>query len=141
MVTGGLAVNAYVEPVVSLDLHIVVALDQLGKIKEIAKSVFRIEEHPYSVNLFSEDSELRIQIQTDPRYQKFIANCTPRKVLGYTMNVAALKDVLEGKIWAFSDESRRKSTRQKDLADIIRIVESYPDLIDILPDSIRKLVA
>ena len=56
------------------------------------------------------------------------------------MKVAIVEDVLQGKIWAYSDEQRRKSKRQKDLADIIRLIETYPYLVDQLPDSIRKIV-
>jgi len=48
--------------------------------------------------------------------------------------------VVSGKVWAYQDETRRKSKRQKDLADIIRLVEEYPALIEKLPDSIQKLV-
>ena len=54
------------------------------------------------------------------------------------MKVASLEDVLQSKIWAYSDEERRKSKRQKDLADIFRLVESYPDLKELLPESIRN---
>lgn len=57
--------------------------------------------------------------------------------MGYEMKVAALQDVLRGKIWAYSDDQRRKSKRQKDLADIFRLVEAYPHLMDLLPESIR----
>ena len=56
------------------------------------------------------------------------------------MNVAALEDELQGKIWAYSYEQRRKSKRQKDLADILRLVEAYPELIKMLPPHIRKAV-
>jgi hypothetical protein len=42
-----------------------------------------------------------------------------------------------GKIWAYFDEQRRKSKRQKDLADIFRLVESYPHLKDLLPESLK----
>jgi len=62
----------------------------------------------------------------------------PKVVLGYKMNVARVEDVLQGKIWAYSDEARRRSKRQKDLADIMRMVESYPELEDKLPAGIRK---
>ena len=55
------------------------------------------------------------------------------------MKVAAVEDVLQGKIWAYLDEQRRKSKRQKDLADIFRLVEAYPNLKDLLPESIRKI--
>jgi len=54
-------------------------------------------------------------------------------VLGYEKAVASLQDVLKGKIWGFSDETRRKSKRQKDLADILRLVENYPELKNELP--------
>ena len=63
-----------------------------------------------------------------------------RSVLGYEMKVASVEDVLRGKVWAYSDEQRRKSKRQKDLADIFRLIEEYPYLSDQLPVSIRKLI-
>ena len=49
-----------------------------------------------------------------------------------------MEDVLQGKVWAYSDEKRRKSKRQKDLADIMRLVEANPALETSLPASIRK---
>ena len=63
-----------------------------------------------------------------------------RNVIGYKMNVASLEDVLKGKVWAYMDESRRKSKRQKDLADIARLVEDYPELSKQLSPSIRSKV-
>jgi len=63
-----------------------------------------------------------------------------KKVLGYEMKVAALDDVLTGKIWAYSDEERRKSKRQKDLADIMRLVETHPHLHDVLPEEIKIMM-
>jgi hypothetical protein len=53
------------------------------------------------------------------------------------MKVARLEDVLQGKVWAYMDKSRRKSKRQKDLADIFRIVEGYPQLEETLPQGLR----
>jgi len=137
-VIGGLAVNAYAEPVVSLDLDIVVVADAIEKLINTAEKVFIIKKFPHSFNLKSPQSDFRIQLQTDPRYQNFISNATNKKVMGYEMKVAALEDVLRGKIWAYSDEQRRKSKRQKDLADIFRLVETYPSLKDLLPDSIDR---
>ena len=52
------------------------------------------------------------------------------------MMVASIEDVLQGKIWAYSDPERRQSKRQKDLADILRLIESYPDLKTLLPSDI-----
>ncbi|MEW6669523.1 MAG: hypothetical protein AB1512_30300 [Thermodesulfobacteriota bacterium] len=135
---GGLAVNAYVEPVVSLDLDIVVAVEDIETVsKRAGERGFTVERFQHSVNLTSKGSDLRIQLQTDPRYQGFITNAETRKVLGYEMKVARLADVLQGKVWAYVDKERRKSKRQKDLADILRILEAYPELEEALPQNLR----
>jgi hypothetical protein len=76
-------------------------------------------------------------LQIDPRYQAFIPRSSIKDIMGYKMKVATVEDVLQGKIWAYSDKQRRKSKRQKDLADIFRLVEAYPKLRDLLPESIK----
>ena len=135
---GGLAVNAYVEPVVSLDLDIVPAYKEIEAIcTEAEKRGLKIERFEHSVNITSESSDLRIQLQTDSRYQDFLSAPQDRNVLGYTMKVARLEDVLKGKVWAYTDKARRKSKRQKDLADILRIIEKHPQLEASLPQSLR----
>jgi hypothetical protein len=90
--------------------------------------------------LNARNSDLRIQVQTDSRYKGFPTRAKPADVLGYTMNVAALEDVLQGKVWAASDPMQRRSKRQKDLADILRLVETYPHLESLIPPSIRGLL-
>jgi hypothetical protein len=42
-VIGGQAVNAYVEPLVSLDLDLVVAVDQIGRVDKIMREHFQVE--------------------------------------------------------------------------------------------------
>lgn len=138
-VIGGLAVNAYVEPVVSLDLDIIVATNSINKLCQVAEKIFTIKEFEHSLNLKSPKSDLRIQVQTDPRYQAFISKANVKNVMGYDMKVAAIENILQGKIWAYSDQKRRKSKRQKDLADIFRLVETYSHLNDLLPDSIKSM--
>jgi hypothetical protein len=136
---GGLAVNAYVEPVVSLDLDVVAAVENIEAIcKEAQKRGLKIEKFEHSVNITSPISDLRIQLQQDPRYQEFVSNAQNSSVLGYTMRVARVEDVLQGKVWAYMDKTRRKSKRQKDLADIFRIIEKFPQLEASLPQTIRE---
>jgi len=136
---GGLAVNAYVEPVVSLDIDIVAAVEDVGAIcKSAEERGLKVEQFEHSVNITGSGSDLRIQLQTDPRYQKFIPNAKDRDVLGYKMRVAKVEDVLQGKIWAYMDKTRRKSKRQKDLADIFRIIEKFPQLEATLPGDLRE---
>jgi hypothetical protein len=139
-VIGGLAVNAYAEPVVSLDLDIVIAADNIETVIKSVESHFHVRRFTHSVNLSTDKSDLRIQLQTDSRYQDFISRAATHTVLGYTMKVAGVEDVLQGKVWAYSDNRRRKSKRQKDLADIVRLIEVYPSLEKQLPASIRKRI-
>ena len=138
-IIGGLAVNVYVEPVVSLDLDIVAAVANLDAIcEESKKRGMKVEQFMHSVNITSPDSDLRIQLQQDPRYQEFIACAMDKDVLGYPMKVAKLENVLQGKVWAYMDTTRRGSKRQKDLADIFRIIEKFPQLKESLPQSLKE---
>ena len=139
-VIGGLAVNAYAEPVVSLDLDVVVDADNIETLIKAVEAHFKIQRFAHSVNLSTDKSDLRIQLQTDSRYQESISRAASHTVLGYEMKVASVEDVLQGKIWAYLDEQRRKSKRQKDLADIVRLIEEYSFLADLLPESIKKRI-
>ena len=125
---GGQAVNAYVEPVVSLDLDVVIAAHQLDAVRSALDRTFAVESFPHSVNISVQGSDLRIQIQLDPRYGAFVERATARNVLGLTLPVASLEDVLQEGVWAAEDITRRPSKRQKDLADIARLIEEYPRL-------------
>lgn len=136
-VIGGVAVNAYVEPVVTLDLALVIVSADLADIEHHLRDL-RVERFPHSVNISARGSDLRIQFQTDPRYQAFIAHAAPHDVLGVTLPVAALEDVFQGKLWAVQDADRRASKRQKDLADIARLIEAYPALLERVPDDVRR---
>jgi len=138
-VIGGLAVNAYAEPVVSMDLDLVLTLTDTEKLIKACTPKFKVEKFPHSINLTHPKSDLRIQIQTDQRYQSFIVNAVKKQVIGYELKVAKLEDVLQGKLWAYQDEERRKSKRQKDLADIMRLVETHQYLYDLLPQEIKVL--
>ena len=141
-VIGGQAVNAYVEPLVSLDLDLVVSSDQLGHLETLLAEDFQMKQFPHSINLSRSGSDLRVQVQTDPRYADFLDRAKGLEVLGVVLPVASLEDVLRGKIWAAQDPERRGSKRQKDLADIARLLEAYPDLRVMVPDDIlAKLVS
>ena len=137
-VIGGLAVNAYVEPVVSLDLDVVLVSDQIEALIPILKKKFKLERFANSINVGFRSSDLRIQIQMDKRYQAFIKHARIKDVLGYKMPVADIKDLFQGKVWAASDETRRPSKRQKDLADILRLMEAKAELKEILPQKLKK---
>jgi len=140
-VIGGQAVNAYAEPLVSLDLDLAVAVEHLEKVEALLRARFKVQRFPHSLNISQVDSKLRVQVQTDPRYSEFVARAAPRNVLDLTLPVADVRDVLQGKIWAAQDSERRPSKRQKDLADIARLLEAYPELRAMVPgDILSRLV-
>jgi hypothetical protein len=139
-VIGGQAVNAYVEPLVSLDLDLVVAVDQLGRVEELMREHFVVETFPHSLNISSPGSNLRVQFQTDTRYHDFVERASTREVLGLQLPVASIEDVLQGKIWAATHPERRSTKRRKDLLDIERLLESYPALKTRVPEEILNLL-
>lgn len=140
-VVGGQAVNAYVEPLVSLDLDLAVAVGQIEQVEALLAEKYPTERFPHSINVTFPGSDLRVQVQTDPRYGEFVKNAEPREILGLTMPVAKLENVLKGKVWAAQDAERRASKRQKDLADIARILEAYPEMrSQVPPEILAKLI-
>ncbi len=96
---------------------------------------------PRRLNVSTVGSDLRVQIQLDSRYQPFLCRATEQRVLDIPMPVAAVEDVLCGKIWAYQDATRRGSKRQKDLADIARLLEAHPRLTPSVPAEIRQKFA
>ena len=62
-------------------------------------------------------------------------------MLGLRLPVARVEDLLQGKIWAVMNAGRRASKRQKDLADIARLIEAFPHLRrDVPAEVLAKLV-
>ena len=126
---GGLAVNCYVEPVYTLDADIVV----------ISANLDRVASH--SLNASAPRSDLRIQFITDTRYQAFLERANDAEVLGVSACVASLQDVAQGKLWAYSDPTRRLSKRKKDELDLIRLAEAYPKLLPLYPPELVKEIS
>jgi hypothetical protein len=129
---GGLAVNHYTEPVVTLDAHFV--LGAVGGVAEALRARgFEVEAFPHSVNAQLPGSRLRLQLTVNSRYASFPARAVPGKVLGYDVPVACLEDLVQGKLWAAGDPARRASKRLKDRLDLTRLCESHPRLLPLIP--------
>jgi hypothetical protein len=132
---GGLAVNHYVEPVVTLDADFAIAASA-GLADALRAAGFVVEEFPHSVNAQLPGSRLRIQITVNSRYGAFPARAAEGELFGVRLPVAALEDLVQGKLWALADASRRASKRAKDRADLIRICESHPQMISLIPPAL-----
>ena len=134
---GGLAVNHWAdEPLVTRDVDIVIALDRIEPVVEaFAQAGFQVKRFPYSINLDG-GSQVSIQISTDEMYRAFPSHGVPADIHGILMRVAGLEDTLAGKLAAWSDKGRRASKRQKDLADIARLLEAHPSLEPRIPPEV-----
>jgi hypothetical protein len=124
----GTGVNAYAYPVVTEDLDIVVADEEIDKVAALLQREFTVHRFEHSIKVSTAGSKLQVQIQTDPRYFDFVNHAQVREVMDFQLPVARIEDILKGKIWAVMDTTRRASKRQKDLADIARILEVSPEL-------------
>ena len=120
----------------SLDLDVVVAFEDIDGFSRMLEGSFVVSKFRHSVNVSLQGSDLRVRIRIDPRYAEFVQRAQPREVLERRMPVAEIGDVLKGKIWAALDPERRSSKRQKDLADIARIIEAYTALRASVPAGI-----
>jgi hypothetical protein len=138
---GGLAVNHWAtEPMVTQDVDIVLALDRVEEaVDAFRKAGFSSKAFPHSVNLTG-TSRVSIQISTDEVYREFPARSVPADIHGILMRVASLEDTLRGKLMACAASDRRASKRQKDLADVARLMESHPEISSLVPDAIRERI-
>lgn len=129
---GGLAVNHYTEPVVTLDAHFALAAEA-GIAQALRNKGFQVQSFPHSINAQLLGSRLRLQITINSRYAGFPQRAVPGRVFGFDMPVASLTDLVQGKLWAMQSEERLASKRAKDRADLIRLCESHPAAIPIIP--------
>ena len=128
---GGLAVNHYAEPMVTLDADFAISADA-GIAEALRGYGFVVEAFPRSINAQLPGSKLRLQITTDPRYARFPERAVPGHIFDVAMPVASLEDLVQGKLWAFEDQSRRASKRAKDRADLIRLCETRTDVVQLI---------
>jgi hypothetical protein len=129
---GGLAVNHYAEPMVTLDADFAVVAEA-GVAEALRARGFAVEIFPHSINAQLPGSRLRLQISVNSRYAAFPARAVPGRLFGVDIPVAGLADLVQGKLWAFQDMTRRASKRTKDRADLIRLCETQADAIACVP--------
>jgi Nucleotidyl transferase AbiEii toxin, Type IV TA system len=138
---GGLAVNHWArEPMATADVDVVIAAERVEEaVSALRAAGFTAKKFKWSVNLKGR-SKLSVQISTEAAYREFPARSVPADIHGILMRVASLPDTLRGKILAWQDTERRASKRQKDLLDIMRLVEAHPKLRKRLPADLAKKI-
>jgi hypothetical protein len=140
-VIGGLAVNHWAtEPIVTADVDLVIAAASIEPaVVALEAAGFKSKRFQWSINLTGH-SAVSVQISTEGIYADFPSRAAPADVHGILMRVASLDDTLKGKLLAWSDKAGRPSKRQKDLLDIMRLVEAHPELKAGLPAEIAALI-
>lgn len=138
---GGLAVNHWAaEPLATADVDIVIATERVEEaVAELETFGFTAKRFEWSINLQG-SSHVSVQISTEDLYREFPSRSIAADVHGIPMRVASLEDTLIGKVAAWSDKARRPSKRQKDLLDVMRLVESHPELMDGVPRELRERI-
>ena len=134
---GGLAVNHWAEePLATADVDLVIATAEVDRsVSALVNAGFQSKHFDWSINLKGR-SKVSIQISTEDFYESFPTRSVPADIHGILMRVASLEDTLRGKIKAWAEAGRRPSKRQKDLTDILRLVEAHPFLLKLLPEKL-----
>jgi hypothetical protein len=132
---GGLAVNHYAEPMVTLDADFAITSGK-GAAEALRAAGFSVREFPHSINAELPGSRLRIQVTVNSRYGSYPSRAVSATIFGVKMPVACLADVVQGKLWAATDPTRRPTKRQKDAVDIARLAEAHPEVFDMVPKGI-----
>lgn len=138
---GGVAVNHWAnEPMVTQDVDFVVATESIELAKKLLEEAgFKSERFEWSIN-FRGQSKVSIQLSTEGFYKDFPRRSVPADIHGILMRVASLEDTLRGKVRAWRDTERRQSKKLKDLGDIARLVESHPQLWDLLDEDLKEII-
>ncbi len=144
-VIGGLAVNAYATPVYTADLDLVVIANDLEPVlADLRAADFRVKEFPFSTNAQRRAGQtetsanmLMVQFTKPDRYQSFVERAVLRTIFGIDVPVAALEDLVQGKLWAWNDPTRRAGKHLKDGTDLARLGEAFPEVIPMLPAELR----
>lgn len=137
-VIGGVAVNAYAHPIVTEDLDIIVAVEQLPEVRALFEAEFKVRDFAHSFNVYDPGSKLQVQVQLDAELTEIAERAEVRDVMGLSVPVAAPRDLLLLKIAAALEPTRRGSKRQKDLADLVRLVEAFPELRAQIPAELAE---
>jgi len=136
-VIGGFGVNAYSDTfMVTEDLDIIVAVADIQRARDLFEQHFRVREFEHSLNVYDPDSKMQVQVQLHPDVVGAEASAERRAVGELSLPVASPSDLLKLKVAAALEPTRRTSKRQKDLADIQRLLEAFPGLRAELPPEI-----
>ena len=130
--------NAYCEPLITLDCDVVVVASRQTELEQALRGLCKMERYAHRLNIIAKGSKVRIQIQTDAHLQDFLACSRVKTVLERRLRVASREDLIVSKAAAYQDPTRRRTKREKDRLDILRLVENYSQLKKLVPLDLQK---
>lgn len=139
-VIGGVGVNAYAEPLVTQDLDMIVAVEDLHRTRALLEPRFKIREFPYIWNVYDPNSKLQVQIQLRPELHAFVARARRHSVMDLWIPIASPEDLTQAKSEAAMEPTRRPSKRAKDVLDLARLCDAFPHLFSLIPTELRDRV-
>jgi uncharacterized protein (DUF1786 family) len=97
----GFGVNAYSDTfVVTEDLDIVVAVDDLVRARELFEREFRVRVFEHSLTVYDPDSKIQVRVQLHPDVPEAETRAERRLVSDLVLPVAALTDLIRLKVAA-----------------------------------------
>lgn len=139
-VIGGVGVNAYAEPIVTQDLDIIIATEQLEAARALLASEFRLRDFEHIFNVYDPGSKLQVQVQLDAGLGEAVERAEWREVMDLRLPVAHPRDLMQMKVAAALEPQRRASKRAKDVLELARLAMAFPELLREVPPDLRSRV-
>jgi len=137
-VIGGVAVNAYADPVVTMDLDMVLGRADFAPARQMLEKHFKVQEFEHSLNVYDPGSKLQVQLQKDVELSEILERAERRDVMDLVIPVAAPRDLFRLKLAAAMEPKRRESKRLKDFTDLRRLIDAFPSLEAEVPAELRS---
>jgi hypothetical protein len=132
----GQALNAYVDPVVSLDLDVVIASHQLADVEPLLEARFNVERFPHSLNVSGAGSDLRIQIQLDSPIQRVRRTRARPRCAGVAIASRDARGRLARKNLGSSGCDATGQQTPEGSCGYCSFLEGAPDLRSMVPDDV-----
>lgn len=140
-VIGGVGVNAYAEPLVTQDLDMIIAIEDMARARAMFEARFKVREFPYTWNVYDPGSKLQVQVQLREEMAPYVDRAQRREVMDLWVPVASPEDLIRAKSEAALEPTRRPSKRLKDVLDLARLTDAFPELFVTLPEALKPRVA
>ncbi len=140
-IIGGIAAQVHLEePRTTIDIDVAVS-DRGGLPRQaLTAAGFRhTGAHAHSDNWIG-PGEVPVQFTDDARLHGCLGRCDRVQLGPVELRVLSVADLLQAKLLAARDRSRRRSKRFQDLADIDSLVTSRPELDVLLTDGDRAML-